>query len=93
VVDGATTAFVWGVLDGRGTAEPGHGGTAQVLASGGRHVTMRCDGKDRDDSLRRSAHVVAEIAEEEPPPPLELHRPPLLSSSRAGGGQGEVTWP
>ena len=31
---------------------------------------MRCDKKDGDDGIRRSAHVAAEIAEEEPPPPL-----------------------
>ncbi|BAT01307.1 Os07g0448950 [Oryza sativa Japonica Group] len=50
-----------------GVAELGHGGPAQVLASGGHHVMMRCDRNDGEDSLHQSAHVVAEIAEEEPP--------------------------
>ncbi len=102
LVDGATIAFVGGVLDGRGTAEYGHGGPAQVLASNGRHVMIRCVGRDGDDGLRRSEHVAAEIAEEEKPLLLNalsrLHlssffAPPLLSSSRAGGGGGEATRP
>nr|BAD35347.1 hypothetical protein [Oryza sativa Japonica Group] len=88
--------------DGQGTAEPGHGGPAQVLASNGRHVMMRCVRRDGDDGLRRSEHVAAEITEEEKPSPLNaLSRlrlsssfaPPLLSSSRAGGGGGEATRP
>ncbi|EAZ00956.1 hypothetical protein OsI_22988 [Oryza sativa Indica Group] len=102
VVDGATIAFVGGVLNGRGTTEPGHGGPAQVLASSGRHVMMRCVGRDGDDGLRRSENVAAEIAEEEKPSPLNaLNRlrlsssfaPPLLSSSRADGGRGEAARP
>jgi hypothetical protein len=49
----------------------------QVLASGGHHVMMRCEGNDGEDSLHRSAHVVAEIAEESPPlltALIRLHR-------------------
>uniref|UniRef100_I1Q6P9 Uncharacterized protein n=1 Tax=Oryza glaberrima TaxID=4538 RepID=I1Q6P9_ORYGL len=97
-----TIAFVGGVLNGRGTAEPDRGGPAQVLASSGRHVMMRCVGRDGDDGLRRSENVAAEIAEEEKPSPLNaLNRlrlsssfaPPLLSSSRADGGRGEAARP
>nr|BAD46108.1 hypothetical protein [Oryza sativa Japonica Group] len=96
------TAFVGGVLDGRVIAEPGHGGPAQVLASSGRHTMMRCVGRDGDNGLRRSEHVVAERAEEEKPSPLNAlshlclsssFAPPLLSFSRADGGRGEATRP
>nr|BAC55802.1 hypothetical protein [Oryza sativa Japonica Group] len=61
-----------------GAAEPGHGGPVQMLASGGHHVMIRCDGKDGEDSSHRNVHVAAKIAEEEPPPLLtalsRLHR-------------------